>query len=364
MPLHICDGPDAASATMTRYIIVGAGAVGAMLAAQLTGAGIDHVLVGRGEHIRRIREDGLRYVLHGEPQTVRVSTASEPDEVELRSSDLLVLATKAQDAEAAVRTWAWRPVDVDGRPGVAAELPLLTLQNGFDADRIALRRFARVLGGSILTSAHYLEAGEVRSGARDAVGLLTVGGAPRGTDPALEGIAADLRRAGYIVQLTDDVTRWKAAKLLISVCNGLEVLVGEDKERSALSERLVAEARAVLETAGLAVADTVAEQTEDLSTLGIDPNSGVVPGRASTWQSFARGVPSEADFLNGEIVLLGRLHGVPTPVNAALQRVLGEADTRRLPPGSRTLREVTDLAAMSQAVPERQRPLRRATSAG
>ena len=41
----------------------------------------------------------------------------------------------------------------------------------------------------------------------------------------------------------------------------------------------------------------------------------------STWQSLARGAGSiESDYLNGEIVLLGRLHGVPTPVNAVLQR--------------------------------------------
>ena len=40
----------------------------------------------------------------------------------------------------------------------------------------------------------------------------------------------------------------------------------------------------------------------------------------SSWQSLARGTGSiEAEFLNGEIVLLGRLHGVPTPVNALLQ---------------------------------------------
>ena len=42
----------------------------------------------------------------------------------------------------------------------------------------------------------------------------------------------------------------------------------------------------------------------------------------SSWQSLARGTGSiEAEFLNGEIVLLGALHGVPTPVNALLQRL-------------------------------------------
>ena len=37
----------------------------------------------------------------------------------------------------------------------------------------------------------------------------------------------------------------------------------------------------------------------------------------------------EADQLNGEIVLLGRLHGVPTPVNELLQAVAHELAARR-----------------------------------
>ena len=52
------------------------------------------------------------------------------------------------------------------------------------------------------------------------------------------------------------------------------------------------------------------------------------PG-ASSWQSLARGTGSiEADYLNGEIVLLGRLHGVATPVNAALQRLANHGRAR------------------------------------
>jgi ketopantoate reductase len=48
-----------------------------------------------------------------------------------------------------------------------------------------------------------------------------------------------------------------------------------------------------------------------------------------------RGLPTvETDFLNGEVVRLGRLHGVPTPVNAAVQARMREITTRSLPPGS------------------------------
>lgn len=42
----------------------------------------------------------------------------------------------------------------------------------------------------------------------------------------------------------------------------------------------------------------------------------------------------ESDYLNGEVVLLGRLHGVPTPVNALLQRLANELARTGAPPGS------------------------------
>jgi 2-dehydropantoate 2-reductase len=58
-------------------------------------------------------------------------------------------------------------------------------------------------------------------------------------------------------------------------------------------------------------------------------------GGGSTWQSIERGLPSvETDYLNGEIVRLGRLHGVPTPVNAAIQAGMREITRRRRMPGT------------------------------
>jgi 2-dehydropantoate 2-reductase len=42
----------------------------------------------------------------------------------------------------------------------------------------------------------------------------------------------------------------------------------------------------------------------------------------------------ETDYLNGEIVLLGRLNGVPTPVNELLQRRARQAALDRIAPGT------------------------------
>jgi 2-dehydropantoate 2-reductase len=58
------------------------------------------------------------------------------------------------------------------------------------------------------------------------------------------------------------------------------------------------------------------------------------------WQSMARGVSIEADYLNGEIVLLGRLSGVPTPINAALLALVKQAAREGTEPGSLPIDEV------------------------
>ena len=48
-----------------------------------------------------------------------------------------------------------------------------------------------------------------------------------------------------------------------------------------------------------------------------------------------RGLPTiEADFLNGEIVMLGRLHGIPTPCNTLLQHVVNDMASTGRKPGS------------------------------
>ena len=69
----------------------------------------------------------------------------------------------------------------------------------------------------------------------------------------------------------------------------------------------------------------------------------------SSWQSLARGAGSiEADSLNGEVALEGALHGVPTPVNALLQRLATRAAAEGAAPGSWSLEELSALAGLPE----------------
>src|SRR5579885_2111044 len=67
-------------------------------------------------------------------------------------------------------------------------------------------------------------------------------------------------------------------------------------------------------------------------------------GGTSTWQSLVKGSERlETDYLNGEIVLLGKLHGVPTPYNAALRRLAQQLARERRAPGAYSAADVEAL---------------------
>jgi len=74
-------------------------------------------------------------------------------------------------------------------------------------------------------------------------------------------------------------------------------------------------------------------------TMGTVP--GVAPFASSTNQSLERGTGSvETDWLNGEIVLLGRLHGVSTPANEAMTQLAARLARGALTPGAASVSEI------------------------
>jgi 2-dehydropantoate 2-reductase len=135
--------------------------------------------------------------------------------------------------------------------------------------------------------------------------------------------------------------RWKRGKLLSNLMNGAEALCGPDARTSELEPRARSEARACFAAANLSCASD-AELAARRVDFAIRPIVGAKRAGGSTWQSLARGASTlETDYLNGEIAMLGRLQGVPTPVNEALQRIASEAVREGRAPGSMTLAELT-----------------------
>ena len=332
---------------MTRYVIIGAGAIGATLGAELHTAGRRVLLVARGAQLAALRERGLRYLRPDGEHQVQLPVAGGPDEVELAHDDVLLLATKSQDTEEALRTWAWRPVKgADGVPSTAAAaLPVVTLQNGLDNERAALRRFAVVFGAVGWLPSSRLRPAEVVSPAAPTVGALWLGrhpepaAEPQHADDRLAGIAEDLTAARFQVTVVPDIHRWKAAKLVSNVTNALDALYAPSALRSAAARAVRAEARAVLTAAGLRPAEL--DPARLRKVVVAQPVPGQEPVRSSTWQSLTLGGPPETDFLNGEVVLAARLLGRAAPYNAALAERVQRAAAEATAPGTLTDADLT-----------------------
>jgi 2-dehydropantoate 2-reductase len=144
--------------------------------------------------------------------------------------------------------------------------------------------------------------------------------------------------------------RWKYRKLLMNLANAAEALSGPEGRFSSAVKEAQREGEAVLAAAGIDVASREEDRARRADHIQLrDTSSGEWSG-GSSWQSLARGTGSiEADFLNGEIVLLGALHGVPTPVNALLQRLALQAAKEGREAGSLPVDQLNEMADLDPA---------------
>ncbi|MET9853212.1 2-dehydropantoate 2-reductase N-terminal domain-containing protein [Streptomyces sp. NPDC006450] len=326
-----------------RYIIIGAGAIGATIGGRLAESGNQVVLVARGPHAEALRTNGLRLTTADGERVHRLPVVTGPAELgELRPDDVLVLTVKTQDALAALDAWA--DAEVEGGGTAAQRLPVLCAQNGVESERLALRRFARTYGVCVWLPATFLEPGVVSALCAPLTGILHLGKAAGGADGAVRRVAADLEKAGFGAPVVEDVMRWKYAKLLGNLGNAIQATTGPEPEpaKAALLLRAVREAKTAFAAAGI---DWASDAEQSAARDGkVEAPAGVVRG-GSSWQSLARGTGSvEADYLNGEIVLLGRLHGVATPVNDTLRRAANIFAREGLPPGAMSVGDLTALA--------------------
>jgi 2-dehydropantoate 2-reductase len=305
-----------------RIVVFGAGAVGSVIGGRLHQHADRHgheiVLVARGPHRRAINADGL--TIHDPTGTtvVDVAAVERIDEVHLDDGDIVILAMKTQGTEAALDDLAAH---------APAGITVACAQNGIENERLALRRFADVQAICVMLPALFLEPGTVDTHGQPHNAILDVGRYPSGTGASSAALAEAFEAAGFASVGRADVMRWKHTKLLANLRNVLDALVAEqgDQRTRDLGRAARAEGIACLAAAGLE-RTTDEEEAERRTAMKATSIAGRQAHGSSTWQSFARGDrATEVDWLNGEVVLLGRLHGVPTPVNEMLCAVAREA---------------------------------------
>jgi 2-dehydropantoate 2-reductase len=288
------------------------------MAALLDRAGHDVTVTARGENLAAIREHGIRLDGGwgaGVARVAAVETLSEP-------VDLLVLATKAQDAASAA---------AQNESAAASDL-VLVLQNGLGGTDTVARTLGRedVVGGLALYAASHLTPGSVTI---TAPGVTVLGGP---SSPALD--VSTVLAPAMPVEIADDFRGAQWSKLLVNQVNALPAITGLSVQEVVADARLrrvlvasmqelvrVAHGTGVRFAAMQGLSDPLVRVFEALPAplAAFLPRlmagrMGSVPNPGSTLQSIRRAQRTEVDFLNGAVVEHGERAGVPTPVNAAM----------------------------------------------
>lgn len=311
-----------------RCVVLGAGAVGGTVGGLLARRGRPVALIARGAHGAALRERGLRVETPRGSFAVAPPVFASPAEVAWRADDVVLLATKLQDAQAALEAVA---------RVAPASVAVACLTNGLAGERqAAASGIARIQAVCVRLPTSFAAPGVVQAWGAPVLGALDVGRYPAGTDELTTALVEALADPELLVRPRAEVMAWKRQKLLSNLGNAVEALCGADAPPEVLAAAH-AEGVAVFTAAGLAWA------SED--EFGAGAGLGQIDGRSraggSTWQSLARGGGrTEVDYLSGEIVALGARHGVATPVNAALQRLVNAAARAGTGPGSMSAAEL------------------------
>lgn len=323
-----------------RFVIYGAGGVGGTIGARLHLQGFSVILVARGEHGRVLQRQGMRFIAPEGSQTLNIPTVLHPGEIEFQSDDVVLLTMKSQHTAGALEDL------LTANPG---DVGVVCSQNGVANERMALRRFKRVYGMLINLPAQHLIPGEVLSFGAGTSGILDTGRFPHGLDDTTIELCSALSSSGFVAEPDAKIMRKKYAKLILNLGNALEAATNRADVRE-IGRVLELEARACYVAAGIECADAGEIDARRRNAYQFV----ALPGRprfgGSTWQSIDRGTRNvETDYLNGEIVQLGRIYGVPTPANEVCQQ-LGQRMVRDgLPVGHFSVADIEAMIACRTA---------------
>ncbi|MFI9503157.1 2-dehydropantoate 2-reductase [Nocardia sp. NPDC052566] len=314
-----------------RVVVLGAGSIGIFVGGKLAAAGADVTFVGRPRLLDEISATGLRLTdLDGGADVVPATgfrVATTPDDV--ATADLVLVTVKSAATADAVRELAGRI-----RPGTV----VLSLQNGIGND-VVIREILPtcvVLAGMVMFNIVQHGDGRFHRG--------TEGGLAVQDDPALDDFAGLFRRTDLAVRRYPDLLPVQWAKLLLNLNNPINALSGKplraeladrDYRRclaltqlealAAMNKARISPARLTplppeLMTRVLTVPDAIFRRLAG-RILAIDPEA-----RSSMADDLALGRKTEISWLCGEIVSLGAMVGLPTPVNQRLIELIVAAE--------------------------------------
>jgi 2-dehydropantoate 2-reductase len=306
-----------------KIAIMGAGTLGGYFGGRLAHAGQDVTFIARGDHLDAIRTHGLKIISpKGDLHLTAVQATDDPASV--GPVDVVLFMVKNRDVESAGEQIL---------PMIGANTLVVTSQNGVTApERLgAIVGMQHVVPGVARISGEVSEPGVISL--RAAVDVLMFGEADGSKTQRCEALRAVLDHAGTTPKIAGNIGHelWskfcmQATLASLTTLTGLDVGPLRENETSAeLFRNGIAETHRVGKAVDPSLPDDLIEDNWEF-VMGM-------PGHmhASMLDDLRRGKPIEHEYLSGDVVRLGKRHGVETPIHnvfyAALKPIADGLET-------------------------------------
>jgi 2-dehydropantoate 2-reductase len=313
-----------------RVAVIGAGAIGGLVAGYLVDTGEEVVLVSPPEHVAAISQNGLTIEGVRGRVCVRLPVKSRLDE----QPDLAILATKALDLEKAItKNFVY-----------LKDVPTVSVQNGVRAERIIAEHLGphKLFPSIVMFGATYLAPGKV---VHNFEGDWIVGQANSGTQEMLHEIIKVTSKI-FPSPASSNIGGMKWLKLFINASNCLPAILGKSMQETfsnipvcKISVRIWLEGLDLVDKAKITLCSLPTFPVERLSQLVSMPldesakifsaimlNLSREPLYGSILQSIKRKRPSEIDYINGEFVNLASSIGQKAFLNERLVRMVHDVE--------------------------------------
>jgi len=313
-----------------KIAVIGAGAIGNLVAGYLKLKGQDVSLVGRNDSVGVIKEKGLQ--ISGVRRNFNIDI--DISERLSRDSDLVIMATKTQDVEAAIKE------NLSFIEGAA----ILTTQNGIHAESIVAKYIPKenIISSIVMFGATYLEPGKV---VHNFEGNWIMGRMFGKNGGHIIKVSEVLNKI-FPTVVAENIQGMKYLKIFVNANNCIPAILGRsmqeafsDIDISRISIAIWQEGLDIVSRSGIdlvSLPDFPLERLTKLTSMPITEAARIFSGimtdlskeplYGSILQSIKRGKPSEIDYINGEFVCLAKDNNLTVHLNRKLVKMVHEVE--------------------------------------
>jgi len=314
-----------------RIAVIGAGAIGCLVAAYLKEKGEEVTLVGHSSTVKAIKEKGISVSGVRGNFLVHISASDTLNYI----PELAILATKTQDINCALQN----------NSHLLQSSLLLIVQNGVQADNLAAKYLnkEKIISSIVMFGATNLEPGKV---VHNFEGSWVLGNFfNHKLSESVLSLSLVLNKA-FPTVICEDIKGAKYLKIFVNANNCLPAIIGKsmqevfsDQGISRISIAIWKEAFGIIDSVGLQLVSLPgfpAENITKLTSMPVELAAQVFSQRMSSLskeplygsilQSIMRGKLSEVEYINGEFVRLAEENNLSAPLNKVLVEMVHEVE--------------------------------------